>query len=63
MDLSEAMRTQNACRYYRDDPVPLPARARKRALQPAGCSVTNDSGANDSGRNGRKTASDSASAE
>src|ERR1700722_194426 len=22
MDVSEAMRTQNACRYYRDDPVP-----------------------------------------
>ena len=22
MELSEAMRTQNACRYYRDDPVP-----------------------------------------
>ena len=22
MDLAEAMRTQNACRYYRDDPVP-----------------------------------------
>jgi nitroreductase len=22
MELAEAMRTQNACRYYRDDPVP-----------------------------------------
>ena len=22
MELSEAMRTQNACRYYRDEPVP-----------------------------------------
>ena len=22
MDLAEAMRTQHACRYYRDDPVP-----------------------------------------
>jgi Nitroreductase family len=22
VDLPEAMRTQNACRYYRDDPVP-----------------------------------------
>ena len=67
MELSEAMRTQNACRYYRDEPVPdevlynaveLGPGLHRQVRRLAQCAAVKDSG-----RNGRKTARDRARAE